>query len=159
MTAMAYKRRDLSDHGKRILGENLREAREVRAQIRMGKTAAEMIGVSPTQMSLWEQGRTGVELPRLLDIAAAYGVPLDDLVFGLNTEYDKVIRQRLQPNVRRMMQAQIDALMSAGVAMAEGAIDVRGTTPSPSAATRPAERKNNAGKHPTSRARAASKPK
>jgi transcriptional regulator with XRE-family HTH domain len=145
MQAMAYKRRDLTADEKRILGENLKVARETRANIKLGKDAAERIGVSPTQISLWEQGHTGMELPRLLDVAAAYGVPIDDLVVGLNQAYDKVIRQRLPLNVRRLLQARIDAVMLSDVEMAEHAAvaDQRRPIPESTAARRPSSK----GKH------------
>ena len=38
---------------------------------------------SASQYSQWEHGRTGIEMPRLLDIAVAFDVLLDTLVYGM----------------------------------------------------------------------------
>lgn len=150
---VAYQRRELSPDEKRILGENLRAAREKRSDLKLGKDAAERIGVSPTQISLWEQGRTGVDLPRLLDVAAAYEVPLDDLVVGLNPDYDRIITKKLAPNVRRHFQAMIDGVLLRDVEMAEMVAGLKTEAGAPSAASRDDEMESTADKPAPTRAR------
>jgi transcriptional regulator with XRE-family HTH domain len=156
ITAAMDDRRKLTPDEQKILGENLRAAREDRARIPRNKDAAAKIGVAPTQVSLWELGRRSIDLPRLLDVAAAYGVPLDDLVVGLNPGYDALIEQKLPLNVRRHMHARIDAVMLRDVEMAERLVDsltAPAQTAEPSAAAPPVQPQTPVGKSAPTRAR------
>jgi transcriptional regulator with XRE-family HTH domain len=71
-------------------GENLRRLREKRGL--KGYQLAEMMGVGASQVSKWELGRVGVpEGPTLIKLAAKLGCTVDDLVAGVNSEYDQLL--------------------------------------------------------------------
>jgi len=79
---------------KRTFGENLRRIRK-EAKLSARDLAAR-VGVSPPVMSKWETQKGLPEGPTLLKLAKALGVSIDELLAGVDPEYDLVREDRAQ---------------------------------------------------------------
>lgn len=74
-------------------GENVRRLRE--AASLKGIELAARVGVTPPVISAWEKNRSGLpETPTLLKLAKALAVSVDDLLAGIDPEYDTVREER-----------------------------------------------------------------
>ena len=72
------------------IGENIRNAR-ISAGVRTQTELAKRLDVLPSRVSEWDNGRyKAPDLKTLLRIAAASPCPLDALVSGIDSEYDKL---------------------------------------------------------------------
>jgi phage repressor protein C with HTH and peptisase S24 domain len=70
-------------------GENVKRLRE--AKPLKAKDLAQLLGVSPSVVSGWENDRSGLpETPTLLKIAKALNVSIDALLSGVDLEYDRL---------------------------------------------------------------------
>lgn len=57
---------------------------------------AERLGVAQSAVSKWERGRALPETKTLIDLAVLYGCRLDDLLAGVNVQYDHLRRDLLR---------------------------------------------------------------
>lgn len=76
-------------------GENVRTQRERRGMKSL--ELAELLDVAPSVVSAWENDRRGLpETPTLLKLAKALNCTIDELLSGVDAEYDR-IRERAIP--------------------------------------------------------------
>lgn len=78
----------------RTFGENLRRVRKA-ANLSARELAAR-VGVTPPVMSKWETQKGLPEGPTLIKLAKALGVSIDELLAGVDPEYDLVREERAQ---------------------------------------------------------------
>ena len=72
------------------LGENIKRLRTV-AGIQTPKAFAELLSVSPPQVSDWENDRYAVvELSSLIKLAKALHCSVDELLAGVDPDYDRI---------------------------------------------------------------------
>lgn len=72
------------------VGENIKRIREEKRLTQVA--VAEVIGVKPTQISNWENDRYGIpDTSSLLKLAKALGCTVDDLLAGIDPEYDDTV--------------------------------------------------------------------
>ena len=82
---------------KRTFGENLRRLRK--AANLNARELAKRVGVTPPVMSKWETQKGLPEGPTLLKLAKALSVSVDELLAGVDPEYDLVREERAQYGV------------------------------------------------------------
>src|SRR5688500_12686431 len=71
-------------------GENVRRLRTA-AGLEHGRQLAERIGVAPSVVSRWETDATGLpEAPTLLRLAKAVNCTIDELLQGIDEEYEAI---------------------------------------------------------------------
>jgi transcriptional regulator with XRE-family HTH domain len=79
---------------KRTFGENLRRVRK--AANLSARELAKRVGVTPPVVSKWETHKGLPEGPTLLKLAKALNVSIDELLAGVDPEYDLVREDRAQ---------------------------------------------------------------
>jgi transcriptional regulator with XRE-family HTH domain len=84
-----------------VIGENLEELR--RRQGLTQEQIAARAGVKQAQYSKWETGRAVPKPASLLRLAVAFQVTVDNILAGLNHDYDRLVLERQQqvPVARR----------------------------------------------------------
>lgn len=126
---------------RRVLGENLRYARE-RAGMKQ-QDAARQIGVGPSQLSQWENGLTLAGTDALLLLAGLYRCPVDDFLGGIDDRYDAVIERAVpldqqhfyrarETRVRLELESRVEAFVQANIATLQRAATE--ATPAPTRA-------------------------
>lgn len=91
-----------------IIASNLRRAR-LDLGLQSGP-AAEKAHVGRTMLSKWENAGAKPEVDALLKIAVAYECSVDDLVVGVNEDYDRLTAKGLRADARRHVQGRLAAL-------------------------------------------------
>lgn len=77
-------------------GENVRRLR-IAAGLKYGYQLAKELEVDPSVVSRWEQNKTGLpETPTLLRLAKVLGVSVDDLLAGVDPDYERVRAARFK---------------------------------------------------------------
>jgi transcriptional regulator with XRE-family HTH domain len=79
---------------KKTFGENLRRLRKAAGL--SARELARRVGVTPPVMSKWETQKGLPEGPTLLKLAKALGVAIDELLAGVDPDYDLVREERAQ---------------------------------------------------------------
>lgn len=72
------------------IGQNIARAQGAKTNI----AVAHDLKISPSQLSEWRTGSILPEVTTLLELARYFGVPLDDLVKGVDAAYDVAAAQR-----------------------------------------------------------------
>lgn len=92
-------------------GDNVRRLRE--AVGLKGVELAERVGVTPPVVSAWENNRTGLpETPTVLKLAKALGVSVEELLDGIDQDYDRVKVERAldtMSKVQKMYELEDEA--------------------------------------------------
>lgn len=93
-------------------GENVKKLREAAGL--KGIDLAERLSVSPPVVSAWENNRTGLpETPTLLKLAKALDCTVDDLLAGIDEEYDAITQRQaiLATQIGGQLLVKRDALL------------------------------------------------
>jgi len=141
--------RTLDHAAKAALGANLRDVRNKRGWTQ--GEAAEKAGILRGRLNKWEKGRETPGTEGLLRLAITYGCPVDDLLGGVDEDYDAIIERRIPVDVQRHYQAKADTFMARMNAAMQLALTPG--TPSPSAAAPADASRTNAGRSDTTRTR------
>jgi transcriptional regulator with XRE-family HTH domain len=142
--------RTLDDGAKAALGRNLRDARKARGWNQL--QAAERVGVSPVRLNLWENGKEAPGTEGLLRVAIAYDCPVDELLGGVDEDYDAIIERRIPVDTKQFYKAKLDKLKALTLRAMQLTVEAGGT-PAPTPETPAASRAPSRGKSPSTRAR------
>lgn len=74
------------------IGENIRRLREAAGYVRRQNEFADLVGVKQSRLSLWETTDMVPETTMLVKVAKALNCSVDDLLAGVDADYDQVVR-------------------------------------------------------------------
>jgi len=102
--------RTLDDVSKETLGKNLKEARSRRGWTQV--EAAKLAGVRRDRLVKWETGKETPGTEGLLLLAITYACPVDQLLSGVDEQYDEIIEARVPIDAQQHYAAKVDAVMA-----------------------------------------------
>lgn len=124
-------RRTLSVESKETLGANLLAKRES-SRLSQGE-AARRARVNREMLSRWENGKIAPDIDSLLRMAVAYSCAIDDLVGGVDEEYDEIIERRIPIDVKQHYRARNDTFIRRTTAALQLALEPGAPAPAPTA--------------------------
>lgn len=130
--------RTLDSVAKTALGANLVEARNKRGW-NQGQAAGKA-GVSRSRLNLWENGKETPGAEGLIRLAVTYDCPVDDLLGGVDEEYDDIIERRIPIDAHRFDRAKLrklQALTMRAMQLTVEATETRAPTPEAPSASAP----------------------
>lgn len=84
-------------------GENVKRLRKTAGL--KGKDLAVQVGVKPSVISGWENNRSGLpETPTLFKLAKALKCPIDELLDGVDEQYDTLMRHLVEGGLRYQLR-------------------------------------------------------